>query len=183
MRTFFSEPPRWLSSVYVGVLGGTGTGFFVKTDGVSWTASGVIAAIAAIVSAAATWWWFEPRWRRERAQVEGDLPAEKLGLARRAAERGPVPTDPEIRAAALRIASHNLTRSSQHPGPRLSTALGVVMAIATVGAALSGSLWAFLYAPTAAVVLYSGLYHPKQLRRRIELLSAPADTPADQNHP
>ena len=45
------------------------------------------------------------------------------------------------------------------------------MLIGSVGAALSGSLWAVLYAFAGCTMVYSGLYLPKQLRRRIELLS------------
>jgi hypothetical protein len=174
----FPDPPRWLRMSLACLVGGAGTGIFVRTDGASWTTSAVVGGIAGIVFALAIW-WFEPKWRRERAELEGDLPADKVQLARRAAERGPVPTDPEIRAAALRIASHGLTTSSRYPGPRLTTAIGVVMAIATIRAAMSGSWWAPLYALSASAMLYSGLYRPKQLRRRIDLLAAPDNTPAE----
>ncbi|MFG1818458.1 hypothetical protein ACGFIF_32160 [Kribbella sp. NPDC049174] len=176
VRSYFSGPPRWLLPALAGLIGGAGTGIFVRTDGQSWTESGVFAAISAVLFALGAW-WFEPRWKREWAEVEGDLPEDTLQLARRAAERGPVPTDPEIRAAALRIASHSLTGSSWRPGPKAITAIGVVLAIATVGAAVSGSLWAVLYANSTAMMLYSGWLYPRQLRRRIELLTA-ADTPA-----
>jgi hypothetical protein len=176
MQINFSDPPRWLLAVWIGLIGGAGVGFFFKTDGTSWTASGIIAGIAAIPFALATW-RLEPQWRRKREELEGDLSADKLKLARRAAVRGPVPTDPEIRAAALRIASDGLTRSRWQPGPRLTTALGGVMAIACVGAAVSRSLWALPYAFSATAMLYSGWYLPRQLRRRIELLSAVVDTP------
>lgn len=173
----FSDPPRWLRVAFACLVGGAGTGLLAKTDGVSWTTSGVAAVIGGIVFAVAIW-RFEPKWRRERAEIEGGLPADKLRLARRAAERGPVPADPEIRAAALRIASRNLT-TLQRPGPRITTAIGVVMAIATIGAAMSGSWWAPLYALSACATLYSGLYRPKQLRRRIELITATEHTPTD----
>ncbi len=175
MRSNPPGRPRWLTSTVAGLLGGAGTLAFIRTDGESWTTSGVFAAISAVLCALGAW-WIEPRWQREWAEVEGDLPADKVELARRAAERGPVPTDPEIRAAALRIAAHRLTGSSFQPGPKATTALGVVMSVAAVGAAVSGSLWTLLYTASAATMLYSGWLYPRKLRRRIQLLSALADT-------
>lgn len=177
MQSNFSDPRRWLLAVWIGLIGGVGVGFFLKTEGASWTASGIVAGIAVVPFAMATW-RSEPSWRRQREELEGGLPADRLKLARRASMRGQVPTDPEIRAAALRIAFDGLTRSRWQPSPRLITALGVVMAIAAVGATVSRSPWALLYALVAVGNLYSGWYLPRQLRRRIELLSS-VDTPAE----
>jgi hypothetical protein len=42
-----------------------------------------------------------------RAAV-GDLPTDESNAAHRAADRGPIPDDPEIRAAALRIANRQV---------------------------------------------------------------------------
>lgn len=176
MQSNFSDPPRWLVAVWTGLIGGVGVGFFIKTDGTGWTPSAIIAGVAAILFALVTG-KLEPSWRREREELEAGLPADKVQLARRASMRGPVPADPEVRAAALRIAFDGLARSSKQPGPRLATAFGVVMAIVAVGAALSGSLWALLYAFSASAMLYSGWYLPRRLRRRIELLSAAVNTP------
>jgi hypothetical protein len=166
---------RVLLSAWAGLVGGVGIGAFFKTDGTSWTASGVIALMTGIVFAVAAW-SFEPRWRRERAQIEGGLPRDKLRVARRAAERGPVPADAEIRAAAARIASRGLARSRWQPGPKLIAAMGGVMLIGTAGAAADGSPWAFLYAASGCTMVYTGLFRPRQLRRRIELLSTPDRT-------
>ncbi|MFI7060317.1 hypothetical protein ACIBL3_04985 [Kribbella sp. NPDC050124] len=155
-----------------GLSGAVATGLSLKTGGASWAETGGFAALGGVMLAIGMW-WAEPRWRRERAEVEGDLPSEKLELARRAAQRGPVPSDPEVRAAALRIASYDLDSSTWVPGPRIRTAIGAVMAINAVGAARSGSLWALIFAFSAALMLWFGLYYPRQLRRRIELLSQP----------
>lgn len=114
---------RWLLSAWMGLVGGVGIGALFKTDGTSWTACGVIALVSGILFAVVAW-SFEPRWRRERAEIEGGLPRDKLRVARRAAERGPVPADAEIRAAAVRMASRGLTRSRWQPGPKLITAMG-----------------------------------------------------------
>jgi hypothetical protein len=62
---------RGLLSAWMGLVGGVGVGVFFKTDGTSWTASGVIALISGILFAEAAW-SFEPRCRREQAEIEGD---------------------------------------------------------------------------------------------------------------
>ncbi|MEV0794402.1 hypothetical protein [Kribbella sp. NPDC050459] len=171
MHRYLADPPRWLFAIWYGVVGGVAVGLWGKVvTEASWARSGIVAIIGTIV-ATGTVWWLEPGWRRQRDELEGGLSADKAALARRTAVRGPVPDDPEVRAAALRIASKSLIRSRWQPGPRLTTALGGMMAIGSVGAALSGSLLAVLYALTGAGMLYSGLYLPKQLHRRIELLS------------
>jgi hypothetical protein len=171
VQSYFSDPPRWLFALWGGVTGGAGVGLFVKVvTEASWAASGIMAVIAAGVATVSVW-WLEPGWRRKRDELEGGLSADKVALARRAAMRGPVSDDPEVRAAALRIASDGLTKSRWQPGPRLTAALGGVMLIGSVGAALSGSLWAVLYASAGCTTVYSGLCVPRQLRRRIELLS------------
>lgn len=155
-----------------GLIGAVGIGLFVRTDGASWVETGGFAAVGGAMLGFAMW-RFEPRIRRELEEVGGDLPAEKLELAHRAARRGPVPSDPEVRAAALRIASHQLGSSTTWiPGPRLRTAMGALMAINAVGSGVSGSFWALIYGTSAALLLYSGLYYPRQLRSRIRLLSA-----------
>jgi hypothetical protein len=178
VQSYFSDPPRWLLAVWIGLIGGAGVGFSFKTDGMGRTASGITAGIAAIAFALATW-RLEPSWRRKREELEGGLPADKVKLARRASMRGPIPTDPEVRAAALRFASNSLARSRWQLGPRFTTALGAMMAIASVAAAVSGSLRALPYSLSASAILYSGWYLPRQLRRRIELLSAAVNTPTE----
>jgi hypothetical protein len=103
---------RGLLSAWMGLVGGVGVGAFFKTDGTSWTASGAIALISGILFAVAAW-SFEPRLRREQAQIEGGLPPDKLRVARRAAARGPVPADAEI----LSVRRLGLRDVLQRPGP------------------------------------------------------------------
>jgi hypothetical protein len=45
-----------------------------------------------------------------------------------------------------------------------------------IGAAVDGSPWAFLYVASGCAMVYTGLFRPRQLRRRIELLSTPDRT-------
>jgi len=146
-------------------------GLSAKLDGEGWFGAGFMATSGIPFGLAMAWWG--RRWRRERGRMETDLPADKVQVARLAASRGPVPADPEIRAAAVRIAAHELAEVTRHR--RFRILIGGVMLIATVGAAQAGSLWALLYAACAAAVLYFQWHQPRQLRRRIDLLSA-ADT-------
>jgi Flp pilus assembly protein TadB len=165
---YLSDPPRWLIAVVAGGMFGIAMGLSAKFDGDGWFGAGLMATSGIPFGLTTAWW--TSRWRRERDQVEADIPAEKLQATRLAAARGPVPTDPEIRAAAARIAAHELTEVTRHR--RLRILLGGVMLIGTVGAAAAGSLWALLYAFVAAAVLYTNWYRPRQLRRRIAQLRA-----------
>ncbi|MEU4607452.1 hypothetical protein AB0F43_31085 [Kribbella sp. NPDC023972] len=168
MRAYLSDLPRWVEAALAGVPFGIAMGLFAKLDGAGWLGAGFVASSGIPFGLMMAWWG--PRWRGELERAEADVPPDKLQVARRAASRGPVPEDPEVRAAAVRIASAELTQALRNR--KFMLLFGGVVLIAVVGAAAEGSLWALLYAFVAAVVLYFHWYRPRQLRRRIELLGA-----------
>ena len=173
MRAYLSDPRRSVQALIAGVPFGIAMGLSAKLGGAGWAGAGFIATSGIPFGLIMGPW--ASRWRRERAQAEAGLATDKLRAARRAASRGPVPADPEVREAAIRIASHQLANILRHRIFRML--LGGVMLLATVGAAAAGSLWALVYGLAAAGSLYFHGYWPRQLKRRIELLSAP-DTPS-----
>ena len=178
VRSYLSDPPRWVVAVLTGVPFGIGMGLWVKFDGAGWPEAGFWATSGIPFGLATAWW--AARWGREAAQAEAGLAADKLPAARLAASRGPVPADPEIRAAALRIASHELAEATRHRRSKI-LAIGL-MVIGTVGAASEGSLWALLYATVAGALLYVHGYRPRQLIRRIELLRAAEIRSSEPKH-
>jgi hypothetical protein len=93
----------WVLALIAGVPFGVLMGVSAKLDGDGWFGAGFMATSGIPFGLAMA--WRGRRWRRERGRVEADLPADKLQVARLAASRGPVPADPEIRAAAARIAT------------------------------------------------------------------------------
>jgi hypothetical protein len=168
VRPYRSDPPKWVIALLAGVPFGIAMGLSARSDGLGWP--GAVFMATSGVPFGLLMAWQLPRWRRGADQVEAGLAADKLPLARLAASGGPVPADPEIRAAATRIASHELVQATRHRTFHILAAS--CMLIGTVGAATAGSLWAFLYAFAAGAILYFHGYRPRQLKRRIELLRA-----------
>ena len=168
VRSYLADPPKWVVALLAGVPFGIAMGLSAKSDGAGWPGAAFMATSGVPFGLAMA--WQAPRWRRGTDQAEAGLATDKLPAARVAASRGPVPADPEIRAAATRIASHELALAMRHRKFRLLA--GSLMLIPTVGAITAGSLWAVPYALTSGSVLYLSAYRPLQLKRRIELLRA-----------
>lgn len=68
----------------------------------------LITAGAAIPMAAALVWGLKLRWRIENRAVGEGAPGEIRKAAVRATVKGPVPSDPEVRAAAIRLAQEQI---------------------------------------------------------------------------
>jgi Flp pilus assembly protein TadB len=168
VRSFRSNRPKWLDALLFGVPFGIAMGFTAKADGASWLGAGFMATSGMPFGFFMAWW--ASGWPREADQPESDLTTDDLQLARRTALRGPVPADPKIQAAAIRIATHHLAQAMAHR--KFMILVGGVMLIATVGAASTGSLWAVLFAFSAGTTFYHHGYRPRQLKRRTEVLRA-----------
>jgi Flp pilus assembly protein TadB len=108
--------------------------------------------------------------RRAMGAAVGDLPTGGAKAARRAADRGPIPTDPEIRAAAVRIATQQLDLLRPVLRRRFIVAMVLLLTFSVVGAVIE-SPWYLLYALVPALLLTSQWYLPRRIRRRIRLLS------------
>ncbi|ADB34665.1 hypothetical protein Kfla_5659 [Kribbella flavida DSM 17836] len=167
--------PTWVTFLLGGVPFGVVMGAFIKQDDGSWTEAvvgGVLIGIffgAAMVRLGVT-------WDRATAEAEGELPEDKLAAAYRAADGGPIPEDPEVRAAARRIALAFASFSSGRMR-RFTLVMLVVLIDVTVVAAILDSPWVLVY-----TVFFSGVFAvlwwtPRRSRRRAEELSrAPATT-------
>jgi hypothetical protein len=185
VRSYLSDPPRWVVAVLIGVPFGLAMGLWDKSDGSSWSGAAFMATSGIPFGLVTAWRW--PQWRRQAdqaaaglAQAEAGLAADKLPAARLAATRGPVPADPEIRATALRIASHELAEATRHRTFKIF-AIGLTV-IGTVGAASEGSLSALWSATVAGGLLYLFGFRPRRLQRRIELLRAAEGRWSEPNH-
>jgi len=152
-------------------------GVYAKTLGpMSWTAAIVGGLIAGVVFGA-TMAFSLDKHRRDLRAAAGELPANTFTAARRAADRGPVPTDPNTRAAARRIATRQLERCR---GVRIFFIAGsALLLVATVGMPVIGWRWRRLYALVAAGLLIVQWYWPRRIRRRIQLLSEATEQTAN----
>jgi hypothetical protein len=147
-------------------------GIFTKLDGSSWQDAAVEALVFGIVSGVIVGFSTDKRRREERA-IAGNLPKGQLRLARRAAQTGPIPDDPETRAAAQRIAGGQLELDRRFS--RFFVAGATLALIWALALGMSQSPWNFLYVPAPALVLVSRWYWPRRVQRRIDALSAAAD--------
>ena len=168
VRSYPADPPKWVVALLTGIPFGIAMGLSAKSDGAGWP--GVCFMATSGIPFGLAMAWQAPLWLRGADQAEAGLATDKLPVARVVASRGPVPADPETQAAAIRIASHELTQAMRHRTFKILA--GSAMLIPTVGAITAGSLWAVPYALAAGSVLYFSGYRPRQLKRRIELLRA-----------
>jgi hypothetical protein len=112
------------------------------------------------------------RWRAEGRAV-GDVGDEVRRAAIGASVKGPVPTDPEVRAVALRLAEHRLEQIR-----RTRVWILVSTALVVVGNVISAiySPWRLLFLAIYLPSMLIGWFVvPKQVRARIALLSEPQE--------
>jgi Flp pilus assembly protein TadB len=170
MRAYLSKAPRWIMAVSIGLPFGIMMGIYIKIDGpTSWMGAVVGGLVAGVFFGAVMAFSIDKRLRAMRAAV-GDLPAGEAKAARRAADRGPIPTDPEIRAAAVRIATQQLDLLRPVLRRRFIVGMVLLLTFSVVGAVIE-SPWYLLYALVPALFLTSQWYLPRRIRRRIRLLS------------
>ena len=157
-------------AVIIGLPFGIMMGIYTKIDGpTSWLGAVLGGLVGGIFFGAVMAFSIDKRRRAMRAAV-GDLPTGEAKAARRAADRGPIPTDPEIRAAAVRIATQQLDLLRPVLRRRFIVAMVLLLTFSVVGAVIE-SPWYLLYALVPALVLTSQWYLPRRIRRRIRLLS------------
>ncbi|TDU83396.1 hypothetical protein EV138_5860 [Kribbella voronezhensis] len=142
-------------------------------DGGSWREALLPAATVGVIVGLGTAMALKYRWRTEQHAL-GPIPAEDRRTAMRAARKGPAPADPEVRAAALRLAQRQL-QEVRRRYPLLAIA-GAVYAAADLIGVFVYSHWYLLIPAVLVVPMAISLARtPKQLRARIALLSEPQE--------
>lgn len=124
-----------------------------------------------LIAAAAFTAGLKIRFRWENRAL-GDVSKDVRRLALRAAWKGPVPTDPEVRTAAIAVAEEQL-RQMRRTRPILIVALALGL-VAVTGSAITGSPWQLLYnLPYIFVLVATFAVAPRRLRKRLVLLAEP----------
>lgn len=174
MRAYLNTAPRWVLWLVYGLPFGAAMAIGIVGDDSSGAAEIVGFGLVAGVGFGVCLTFATDKQRREIREVIGEVPASELGTVYRAARRGPVPADPEIRAAALRLARHELAQA------RIGSMIGIPIVLLVVAGAVFRSddipLLPVLAAVAVAGVAYQW-YVLWQLKRQVKLLPT-ADQPA-----
>lgn len=105
MRHRLESAPWWALSLLHGAYFGVFMTLVLRTQGLSWRPAAIGGAVAGLLFGAIVGPLSRRLMDRSLAAV-GDLSPERRRVAGRAALRGPVPADPEVREDARRLAAH-----------------------------------------------------------------------------
>lgn len=164
---------RWFTGILTGLVYGVlfalATRYLASE---SWTTA-VIAGAATGPPFGIVMMIVQRRIDRLLSSLPGDLTRKQRRAAARAAGRGPVPTDPAVRAAALNFARQQLER---YQSRWMRVALVVVplfLVLSSVAALLDDDREWWSGIPQLAGAAAFGLmaFEPRRLRRRVAVLS------------
>ncbi|MGY2080853.1 hypothetical protein [Modestobacter sp. SYSU DS0657] len=168
MAVSVPRPPWWAQSLLVGLLStlvGFGAALLVSHDDLGRDLpqsllSGLVLGVAAGLGTA----WNAHREDARFREVTAGLGDDESRAAHRAARRGPVPADPRVRDAAVRLLDGRLSVATGHPVPTLACVL-LVGGYAAVQA-LTRTPWWWLGVLVALGAGVSWYREPARLRRR-----------------
>ncbi|MCE0535545.1 hypothetical protein LWF15_08485 [Kineosporia rhizophila] len=171
MRTWLVGAPRWKLGLFQGTLFGTFMAVFAAffSSGSGEGAGRFVGAVVGGVVGGVFFGFFMSHFiANKNAALIGaaglDDPAE-LRQAVRAARRGPVPADPRIRQAALRVARHQLSElEGQRTG---SLAVFALFILVYVAMAFLSSPWWLVAAVFFTAMLIVTVMQPSRLANRI----------------
>lgn len=175
MRTWLLDLPRWKRAVVLGVtFGALMTLCTVLSQDVSWVGAalgGVVGGALFGLIASRTMFPQEPELRTVVAASQ----AAGRRQVSRATWRGPVPDDPDVRAAAAGVIAYQLPILERQR--RWAPFFYLFMILVAGALALTGSPWYWAAVALFAALLVMQLVLPGHLRRRAELLdgSRPED--------
>jgi uncharacterized membrane protein (UPF0136 family) len=160
--------PAWATCLLIGIPFGAAMGTYSWVDGTSPKYAVISGAITGLIFGIAMT-LFLRRQNAQLLQAVGDLPPPLRRAANRAM-RGAVPADPEVRAAAIRMAKYRLSVMRRWRTASLII-WGLLLALAVI-TLLNGSLWRLVLVALFLLFLVFQFTEPRRLRARIELLES-----------
>lgn len=160
--------PAWATCLLIGIQFGAAMGTSSWVYGASPTYAVISGAIAGLIFGIAMTLFL----RRQNAQLRqavGDLPPPLQRAASRAL-RGAIPADPEVRAAATRLAKYRLAVMRRWRTASLII-WGLLLALSVI-TLFDGSLWRLVLVVLCLLLLVIQFTEPRRLRARIELLES-----------
>ena len=157
-------------SLWSGTIFAVGQFTFRRLEGMSTGPAAIGAAVAGVIFGLI----MGPISRRignGYLEAMGNVPVSRQREVRRAATRGPVPTDPELRRAALSVIRYRIDSFRKM---RWAVVMWLFLIALSLGLTVTDSRWWAL-----AVLLFAGflsmhLWTPRRLRSRESLMADPA---------
>ena len=171
MSRRWRDAPTWVLSVVLGTYFGLFMTIFGLVEQHGNVGSDVGGVIAGVLFGA----FMGPYTARQRAQqveVAGSLAPEIEQAARRAVLRGPIPNDPETRAAATRFAHHHLEEFEKWRA--VNVAVSLVLLAGSAVLATTDSPWLWFLPGLLIVVMGRQLWRHRRLTSRIKALAGPS---------
>jgi hypothetical protein len=153
---------------------------FYRFESGSWT-TGLFTGLLSAVIFGAVSGPIQARQQRQALEAAGDLGSDAQRRVSRAAGRGQVPSDPEVRAGAARLAAYRREEVERH---RWWTT-AVFLAFAGLGAWIAVTDQPWMWLGVAFFVLAAGAqqWMPRHYRRREALLTGSAGQGGDTDGP
>jgi hypothetical protein len=141
---------------------------FYRLQSGSWTVALVSGLVAAVIFGAVTG-PIHARQQRRAQDAAGDLDRDAQRRATRAAVRGAVPDDPEVRAAAARLAVHRREEVERHRW--WTTAVFLVFAGLGAWVAATEQPWMWFGVVFFLLACVAQVWWPRRFRQREEMLT------------
>jgi hypothetical protein len=169
VNEWLARASRWQLGLVMGLSCGLGTGLGIAVIAGNGWADAVPGMIGAGVGGFLVGATLLHGQVRRRTEAVAGLPAADQRAAGRAFLRGPVPQDPETRAAAYALTQNAL---AEHGRRRVVGVLGSLVVLAMlVNLAVRASPWWWLgVAATVGLLVHGWFFLPRRLRRRADLL-------------
>ncbi|MFF1823404.1 hypothetical protein ACFVWG_39245 [Kribbella sp. NPDC058245] len=168
MQKFLLRAPSWVIALLFGGLFALMCVVVGAFDDESWRFMTIMAVAGGVILgpliALAT-----RKQRREQLQAFEQVPEEEWKQVRRAAWKGPVPSDPRIRAAALELTTKFYTRAHRLRW-LFFIVFGLNLVLQIVSLAFGGSRWTIVTIVCFAIVIVLQWYNLRRAKARIELL-------------
>jgi Flp pilus assembly protein TadB len=171
MRRRWTDAPWWALAVSAGLPFAVAMTLFSVHGGHGWLSSAAGGGIGGLFFGGYMGVVLRRQHDRQR-QAVGELGPQVGRAARRASWRGPVPADPDVRAATLLLIEHQLGELERRRTLSLAV-FGIFVPVYVVLAIVRSPWWAAAAVFFAAMLLMT-LLLPRRLRRRADSVRAAA---------
>lgn len=170
MRTRLFLAPWWVQATVYGTVLAVFLAVYLVSDGEGWRSSVVGGLVSGVLFGSFMGWVSVREQARWRTAAGRGLDDEELVIVHRAASTREVPTDPRLRAAALRAVTHALDQRRRN---RWQTAVFLVLLPVLAALNALDSWWWLVLVPVYLYGIHETWAEPRRLRARVAELGDP----------